>query len=517
MRPLAAAGLVAALLVAGAGAPGRCGESAPPAKPAAEFHWGLPRQVAPLLPASPQNNLAPLPIELASAGERLVAVIDQPPNRWGGGGGSAQVFVRDLQGPWGELAGLPGGSAASPLVPAGRELALLTSTMNDRARFGGAGEGSLQLAAIAMEPGGKVRTADVYAPKSAASAMMGGPTSRVLGAALAARPPAMLAAFWLQKNDLAGASTELCLRGSADAGATWSELPALAKLRDQAAADSSLTLWADRDRFHLLYCPPPAKPGEPAPPLRHVMGADGSAWKDGAALLAPPSKEGQPKGFYSARALQRGQDLYLLALDAAANAGSGKVWLVTSPDAGATWKPPVRVADRRGYGPLAAYCQLAVGEGLLVYAAGWREDNGKAGGELLVSRDAGASWQKLDFAAGLAGQAASPRAALSADGSVHVLFGWNDGASLETALLCRTATPKPEPGPSEADRAAVAQLVRDLAADDWRMREKSAAGLIRYGPAALSALRAAAKDPDAERSLAAEQLIRKVKPPWLKE
>jgi len=510
----AAAGLAVALLAAAA----RSGESAPPAKPAAELHWGLPRQVGPMLTASPQTGLlAPLPVELVAAGERLVALVDQPPNRWGGGGGSAQVFVRDAQGPWGELAGLPGGSAASPLVPAGKELALLTSTMNDRARFGGTAEGRLQLAAIAMEPGGKVRSADVYAPKPAGSAMMGGPTSRALGAALAARGQVMLAAFWLQKNDLAGSSTELWLRGSADAGATWSELPAVAKCRDQAAADVSLTLWADRDKFHLLYCPPPAKPGEQPPPLKHVTSADGSAWKDGSALLAAGAKEGQPKSFYSARALQRGQDLYLLALDAAANANGGKVWLVTSPDAGASWKPPVKVADRRGYGPLAGYCQLAAGEGLLLYGAGWREDNGKAGGELLASRDGGASWQKLDFAAGLVGQASAPRAVSGPDGAIHVFFGWTDGASAETALLCRTAAPQPEPGPSEKDRAAMAELVKDLAADDWRVREKSAAGLIRYGPAALPALRAAAKDPDPERSLAAEGLIRKVKPPWLKD
>ncbi|MBV8879263.1 MAG: PDZ domain-containing protein [Planctomycetaceae bacterium] len=58
-----------------------------------------------------------------------------------------------------------------------------------------------------------------------------------------------------------------------------------------------------------------------------------------------------------------------------------------------------------------------------------------------------------------------------------------------------------------ADDPKVADLIRDLGADDYATREKAQAELRKLGPAAAPALQRALEDKDAERALRAHQLL----------
>ncbi len=521
MRPSPAAllGLAVALAAVPAVAL-RAGEAAPQKEATPAVHWTFPRQLAVQQSAGRRGYQAfSGPTDLVRTEAGALAFVGQSADRWGGGGGVLQGYLRPGQGLWQEVESLPSGSLAATPIPVGRDCALLTSTVNSARRFGvGGEEGGIQLSIVPLEAGGKVRTSDVPVTKPRESKLgMNGDQVQLLGATLAAKDKEMLCAFWLQRNDLAGPVSELCLRTSEDGGTSWKELPPLASVRD-ARADGVLAAWASADGFHLLYSPPPARQGDKPPPARHAVSVDGTEWKDGGQLLPEKAGDGAPGALYPVLALARGQEVFVLAGDQPGAYGSGgKIWLVHSPDGGASWKAPRRVADRRGRTPLAGQCRLSIGDGVLACSLAWTDNQGKPGGECLVSRNDGESWQKLDFAAGLTGRVFSPCASVEADGSVLVVFGWQDESGTESAVLSRIAGAGPEPGPSEKDAAAISGLVRDLASDDWRVREKAAAGLRQWGPAALSALRAAAKDRDAERSLAAEDLLRNVRPPWIKE
>ena len=498
----------------------RAGEAAPQKGATPAVHWTFPRQLAVQQSAARRGYQAFLsPTDLVRTEAGALAFVGQSADRWGSGAGVLQACLRPGQGLWQEVESLPSGSLAAAPIPVGRDCALLTSTINSARRFGmGGEEGGIQLSIVPMEAGGKVRTSDVPVTRPRESKLgMNNDYVQLLGATLAAKDKEMLCAFWLQRNDLAGPVSELCLRTSGDGGTSWKELSPLASVRD-ARADGVLAAWAAADGFHLLYSPPPAKPGDKPPPARHAVSADGTGWKDGSPLLPEKAGDGAPGALYPVLALARGLEVFVLAGDQPGAYGSGgRIWLVRSPDGGASWKAPRRVADRRGRTPLAGQCRLSAGDGVLVCGLAWSDDQGKPGGECLVSRDDGESWQKLDFAAGLAGRAFSPCASVEADGSILVVFGWQDEGATESAVLSRIAGTGPEPGPSEKDSAAIAGLVRDLASDDWRVREKAAAGLRQWGPAALPALREAAKDGDAERSLAAGELLKNVRPPWIKD
>lgn len=77
-------------------------------------------------------------------------------------------------------------------------------------------------------------------------------------------------------------------------------------------------------------------------------------------------------------------------------------------------------------------------------------------------------------------------------------------ASLAPAAWCAEATP---PAPAAKDLAA---LVRDLADDQYKVREQASKDLWKLGEAALPALEEASRSPDPERRLRARELARRV-------
>lgn len=517
-RALAAAFGSAALLLGAAWAGEGAGTGAPPG-PAAELRWGYPRPLV-TQHGDPRYGqvFAPSPFEFAQIGDCALTITENAESRRYGQGGAAQAYIRKGDGPWQEVTGLPAGSPTGTLAAAGKEFAMLfTGQVTDR-RGNQTNGRTLEITLIPADPAGKVRCADIFTPKQAKEGQRDDRAGQIPCAALAERLGTILVAFWMQKFTADDSGAELCLRSSADGGTTWKELPAAAFAKEANITDCSVTLWAGDDGFHLLYASMPEGAGNRTTTLRHSLSADGGAtWKDAPAPL--PQGElpaGSPKSLCSAQATANGQDVWVVAGDAPVSAGTYKTWLLHSPDGGATWAAPRKISDRKQSGMLFANCRLAVGKGVLVYGAGWRDDNGRQANECLLSRDEGASWQKLDYSSGLIGKSTAPRVLTAADGTVGVVFAWTDSKNTETALLFRSAG-QVATGSSDADRAAIAALIKDLASDDWRAREKAAAGLVQWGPPALPLLREAAKDADAERSLAAEDLLRKVKPLWLKE
>jgi hypothetical protein len=511
---LAPAALAAAALLLAAGA-ARGGEPATPAAPAGPaepvLHWGqpveLPGPAGDVRYGFRTHGLVP-------AGGRLVASVCSTNN--------AQfiVYLREAAGGWSEL-GAAEGQSVSRWVRDGERLLALCG-----------GQTGLRL--VAVDPGAardaRLAPHDVDVPEAAAAGQFGMRRFNTYfqNLDLAAHGGKLVALYLVYEQSGMGQSVRLAVRSSADGGKTWSAAKALAEIPGQrfgAAGTLPLALWSGGARLHAFYGLPVE--GKPEPELKHLVSADGGeTWKDAPALPAPA----EGARLAAVRPAVEGGEVLLLAADA-----GGKLWLYRSADGGDAWDKPRPIgqaksgAANQGIPPLQD-CALSSEGAVLVFSQGQlqnKQDRDPATGGVtmsfggsaaaLLSRDGGASWAELKFAEGLAGRAVSPRCAALPGGGIEAVFAWTDAKGQELLLLGRSGSPRaPEPE-SAALREKLAGLVRDLAHADWRERERAAAEIARLGPAALPALRAAAKDADAERSLTAENLLRKLRPQWVRE
>src|SRR5215470_11377519 len=94
-----------------------------------------------------------------------------------------------------------------------------------------------------------------------------------------------------------------------------------------------------------------------------------------------------------------------------------------------------------------------------------------------------------------------------------------DPLAPDLELLRSVSVPTDGPGlleffrkrtPGESDRAKTAALIRQLADEDFFVREKAAETLIAIGPVAGPLLRDATKDPDVEVARRAEHCLAKI-------
>ena len=506
--PAAARLAAAALLALAASRPGAAaGEAAPPPGP----HW---RQPVALPDPAGDMRYGHWPHQVACCGDRLVAAVRATNNQ------QLLLYVRDAAGTWSEL-GTAEGQQVSRFLPDGERLLCLT-----------AGQSGLRLVAVSPGAAADARTAthDVEVPEAPDQFGRFRQQFNVMALDLAAHGGRLHALCAVAEYTGAGNSLRVTLRSSADGGKTWGKPRNLAEgqmpQRGPGGA-GCLALWSGKSQLHALYSPPAEEAGKPAPALRHSVSADGETWKDAPAL--PDPAEGAKLATVCPAV--DGERALLLAADA-----GGKVWLYRAAADDAGWDKPLPVgqvkttAPNTGMPPLSD-CSLSAAPELLVFSQGRLENKQNRdpatggytmtfGGSatLLVSRDDGATWSDGKLAAGLAGRAVAPRAAAAPGGAVEAVLAWTDDKGQELLLLGRTGLPAPPAAAEDAVlKEKLAGLVRDLAHADWRQREHAAAEIARFGTAALPALRQAARDGDAERSLAAENLIRRIRPPWSRE
>jgi hypothetical protein len=65
-------------------------------------------------------------------------------------------------------------------------------------------------------------------------------------------------------------------------------------------------------------------------------------------------------------------------------------------------------------------------------------------------------------------------------------------------LVADYLAPVPAAEPAAEQKAAIEKLIKDLASNDFKVREEASANIVKQGPAALGVLREAAKSTDAE-------------------
>jgi hypothetical protein len=433
------------------------------------------------------------------------------------GGRSAALLSRGENGPWADAAGVGQAQRVSRWVPVKGGAAVLVGAQS-----------GVQLVALNPDAGPDERavTHDVHAPDAAGNAnpAFGIGIRRtyyqVYGLDLAAHDGKLVAAYSLWDRSGRGRGPQMLLRSSADDGKSWSEA---VKLADPKAGGTPkgtcLALWSGGGRLHLL-----CSFAEAGAPGHRVSEDGGATWKDAAALPAPA----EGKTIAAARVFRDGKDVLL---GVTADAKGGPVWLYGSADGGQTWAKPRQIGKVKvsaGNAGALDSCHLSASGGAMVFGYGamsarrnydHRTRTSKysvsASGGLLISRDGGATWKPVGFSRGIAGKAYAPRAELRPDGGMSVVFGWTDGKGA-CLMLSREARPGPPPQADPAVRARVARMVKDLSDGDFRVREAAAAGLASMGMSVLPDLRRAAADRDAERSLTAEDLLRKMTPAWWK-
>jgi len=321
----------------------------------------------------------------------------------------------------------------------------------------------------------------------------------------------------------------LAFWSSADEGRTWTEVKILAKSPSGATGGKCLALWSDGTRLHLVHRSKEKASG----PLRHRTSNDGGRTWSPAPVLPVPARG---RAIHSLRTVHGGPKACLLASD---SKGGGRVYIYRSADGGLKWDKPLpagsiktSTAGANNSLPLDGW-NLAMADGRMALGYG-RASAGKeasrrllhmhrgAGssgwvftGGLLLSSDGGRSWKAEKFNAGVKGRVYAPIPHFGADGGLTVLFGWfGDGG--RSRMLCREARTGPPEDQEAAKKARIAKVIADLAAADYRVRERAAGEIRRMGMDILPALREAARDKDPERSLTAEDLLRKMTPDWWK-
>jgi hypothetical protein len=500
-RPAALAAL-AAVLALGC-LPAEAGEAVPAP---GEIHWRLPAEM-PVQEAGTSRGVGLLPLGMARVGETLYAAAVT-------GGRSAVLLARSGEGPWVEGTGIAQAQRVSRWVPLNGAAAVLVGA-----------RGGVQLVVLKPEAGPDERavTHDVHAPDEKANANAAFGIRRiyyqVYGVDLAVHDGKLIAVYSLVDPTSGVRVPRLLLRISADGGKSWSEAVKLADSGAGRVPSICLALWSGGENLHLL------QPDQENEGIVHRVSRDGGlTWKDAPDLPAPA----EGKTIALARVFRDGKDVLLGVTE---SAKGGAVWLYSSADGGSTWAKPRRIGKVKAVagtaGPLAA-CHLSAAGGAMVFGCGSltakqsydrKTRTSKysliTSGALLISRDAGTSWKPVAFARGLAGRNYAPRAELRPDGGMSVIFGWTDGKG-SCLMLGREARPGPRPAADPAVRARVAKMVKDLADDDFRVREAAAAGLASMGMSVLPDLRKAAAGKDAERGLTAEDLLRKMTPAWWK-
>jgi hypothetical protein len=424
------------------------------------------------------------------------------------GGNGAEFWERKADGKWDSLGNASGNLVSTPAI------------FDDRVVSLAGGHDGLRLAI--MRPGeagaGRFEVVELGAPDKPVNRLLPAYTNRpavVLSLSLTLHGGTLVAAYARQKYSPGGMTCTILARRSADRGATWSEeaeLSRLEKLRGVPALD----LWSGGGKLHAV--------GGEAASLRHwISDDDGKTWKDGPALPGPADG----KAFAALRIFPLDGKVFLLGAE---NAQGGRVWLCASRDGGDTWDQPRALEAKSSQrGTLQTFSLSASGDRLLlsyglVYvnsrydpATGSHSVEPAAEGGLLASADGGVTWQKQDgLFAGLTGKAGGARCLPGPDGGIEAVFSWVAANGGSGALLYRRASTEPEAGLDPLRQKELARLVADLAADDYRVREQAAAGLLALGADALPALQAAARDKDPERSLTAQDLLRRAGPAWLK-
>jgi hypothetical protein len=306
---------------------------------------------------------------------------------------------------------------------------------------------------------------------------------------------------------------------SEDCGQTWSDLCRVGTAEYDTQSVGSLTGWFSDGKWHVLM-----RSTKGNNVIEHKTSSDGIKWSKGPDL---PKIKGQPVAWVRHR--QYGGKLYLLV--ATLDSNSRIPWLMCSSDGGQTWDwqricgSAVVSADQLAYG--GNPYSLSVGPGMIAVGFGSCKTESvydrsinqnkvkvKAKGGVLVSRDQGKSWVRQEFTKGLKPTIVLPTPAVLPSGELEVFFGWHGGKNRNLIMLSRRT------GDDSAARKAriklIAELIKNLADDNFRKREAAAAGLTQLKILALPALLEATKDADAERSLAASGLLRKLSPVWWK-
>ncbi len=494
------------LLAAALAAPAAGGEpeKKPVAKPV-KLHWHMPRQIN--TGSLGDLRYGTVPFDVVRVKLRLcVSVIS-------GGRGQAQFFGRSPEGLWVELAGSTEARQISRWANLGDRVVAVIG-----------GQNGIQATVIAPDAAKdkKVQTFDILMPEDPKE-----PWGRrrgrvnVLGLDLAAADGKLFALYSRSSYDASGRQrSDVGVCTSADGGKTWSKPNVLAKSDGSSSQGRRLAIWAGARNLHVLYAPL----GSGSAKLKHSTSADaGKTWKDAPELPAPA----EGKQLFAVRVFKDGPEVYLVGTESSSGGGA---WVYRSSDGGTKWAKPLAIGSVKltsaGSDALSG-CHLAVGKKLLAFGNGWvkgkyHRSAGRsrytysAKGALLLSRDDGASWHVETFTAGLKGSVFCPLAAPSPGGGLDLVFGWTGKGGQSPAFLYRRATLRPPPGQDAAMKALLAKHIENLAAVDYRARERAAAALRGMGLAALPALRKAATDKDTERSLTAEDLLKKMTPPWWK-
>jgi hypothetical protein len=455
------------------------------------------------------------PQEVARCGDRLVAAVRATNNQ------QLLLYARNAAGAWTEIGTSEGQQVSRLLVDGERVLCMVS------------GQSGLHMLEISpgAEADARLAIRDVDVPEAPDQFGRYRLQHNVMGLDLAAQGGRLCALYAVAEYTGVGNSLRVVLRSSADGGKTWSKPRNLAEGQMSQRGRGNigpLALWSDGKRFHALYSPPPGEAGKPPGDPRHAVSEDGGeTWTDAPALPDPAEKV----KLAALSPVADGERAVLLAADT-----GGKVWLYRAAEGEEGWDKPLAVGSAKtstantGLAPLWD-CSLSVAGELLVFSQGTLQNKQNrdpatggytmtfaGSGALLVSRDGGATWRDGKYAVGLAGRAVAPRAAALPGGGVEAVMAWTDAKGEELMLLGCTGLPQPPAAAEDTElKKKLEGLVRDLAHADWRQREKAVEEIQRLGVAALPALRAAAKDRDPERSLSAESLIRKIRPPWCKE
>jgi BNR repeat-like domain len=505
--PALLAALLALPAVAGGGADG--GETPQKTKTKPEkLYWHLPRR---LPGGNSPSRYGTLPFDIIAVKKWLCV------SAFSAGDGQALFWARSPEGTWIDTGGSSGSRRMSRWVRLGDRAAALTG-----------GRTGIHLAVISPEAGAEKRyeTHDVLVQSEGnAAASRRRQYYDVYALDLAVHEGKLCAASNMGAYVSGNRKYQVAFMSSSDGGKTWSKPKFLAESTNRySAGGQCLALWSDGKKLHMVYRSPQASGGTNSKP-RHQTSIDGGkTWQDAPALPVPASGS----TIQSLRTVRGGKQVYLLASN---SASGGRVYLYRSSDGGEKWAAPQAVgkvkAASSSSGALDG-CHLAIGAGKLALGYGGltRKSNydrktrrhtysTSAIGGLLVSRDAGKTWKAENFTRGLKGRVYAPLPAIRADGGIDLAFGWTDGKG-SLGLLYREARSAPPAGQDERLKAAMATLIKNLAAADYKVRERAASGIKQLGMVALPALRAASRDRDAERSLNAEDLLGKMTPAWWK-
>jgi hypothetical protein len=504
----AAAALLLPLLLLPA--PAALGGEEPPEEEAGKLHWTVPERVAAVSGDSRSyGGLAARFADVRVLGDRLLVSAIGPSR-------GVLIYERLPGGGWVEHAGPGQVQQVSRWVLLGEQAVLLTG-----------GNGGVQ--AVVVSPGAagedRVKTCDVNVPQAPAGAMAGmfRQHVQVWGVDAAAHRGKLFALSLLSES---GRNLRVVVQSSADRGGTWSEPEELCRTGQRLSSTGSiLALWDGGEKLHAVVLQALAEEGGEAGP-RHWTSADGGDTWEGAAELPAPEEGAKILGL---RAVADGREAALLV------AGGAKLgaWLYRSSDGGEGWAAPRRLDDlpaTKGRGDPLMHCHLALGARLSAFGRGSvniKQHHDRKTGRvtmsvtgrcrLTVSRDGGVTWREEPVAEGMAGAPFGPACAPREDGSLDAILGWASKGVARMVLLHRRGLPQAPPPRDQRTTALVAALITDLAHEDYRVRERAAAGLRELGVGVLPDLRRAASEKDPERSLAAEHLIRVITPPWWKE